>query len=99
MTKFISDKQEHQTKKKQEGKHKLIYYVGNKHWKSMSASSPRISSSQQGLFLAVYLIYLFNGVTTWKGSKQKTTNGWQIFNRQCMLVYLSLMASTTVKMA
>jgi hypothetical protein len=24
---------------------------------------------------------------------------WQIFNRQRMLVYLSLMASTTVKMA
>jgi hypothetical protein len=24
---------------------------------------------------------------------------WQIFNKQCMLVYLSLMASTTVNMA
>jgi hypothetical protein len=42
MTKFISDKQEHQTKQKQEGKQKLIYYVWNKHRKSMSASSPRI---------------------------------------------------------
>jgi hypothetical protein len=71
MTKFISDKQEHQTKQKQEGKQKLIYYVWNKHWKSMSASSPRISSSPQGLLLAVYLIDLFNGVATWKGSKQK----------------------------
>jgi hypothetical protein len=37
----------------------------------MSASSPRISSNPQGLLLAVYLIDLFNGVATWKGSKQK----------------------------
>jgi hypothetical protein len=66
MTKFISDKQEHQTKQKQEGKQKLICYVWNKHRKSMSASSPRISSSQQGLLLAVYLIDFFNGVATWK---------------------------------
>jgi hypothetical protein len=48
MTKFISDKQEHQTRQKQEEKQKLIYYVWNKNWTSMSASSPRISSSQQG---------------------------------------------------
>jgi hypothetical protein len=27
---------------------------------------PRISSSQQGFLLAVYLIDLFNGVATWK---------------------------------
>jgi hypothetical protein len=71
MTKFISDKQEHQAKKKQEGEQTLIYYVWNKHRKSMSASSPRISSNQQRFLLAVYLIYLFNGVATWKGSKQK----------------------------
>jgi hypothetical protein len=71
MTKFISGKQEHQTKQKQEGKQKLIYYVWNKHRKSMSASSPIISSSEQGLLLVVYLIYFFNGVATWKGSKQK----------------------------
>jgi hypothetical protein len=38
MTKFISDKQEHQTRKKQEEKQKLIYYVWNKNWTSMSAS-------------------------------------------------------------
>jgi hypothetical protein len=62
MTKFILDKQEHQTRKKQEEKQKLIYYVWNKNWTSMSASSPRISSSPQGLLLAVYLIDLFNGV-------------------------------------
>jgi hypothetical protein len=37
----------------------------------MSAFSPRISSSQQGLLLAVYLIYFFNGVATWKGAKQE----------------------------
>jgi hypothetical protein len=66
MTKFISDKQEHQTRKKQEEKQKLIYYVWNKNWTSMSASSPRISSSPQGFLLAVYLIDLFNGVATWK---------------------------------
>jgi hypothetical protein len=50
---------------------KLIIKFGNKNWTSMSASSPRISSSPQGLLLAVYLIDLFNGVATWKGSKQK----------------------------
>jgi hypothetical protein len=66
MTKFISDKQEHQTRKKQEEKQKLIYYVWNKNWTSMSASSLRISSSEQRLLLAVYLIDLFNGVATWK---------------------------------
>jgi hypothetical protein len=66
MTKFISDKQEHQTRKKQEEKQKLIYYVWNKNWTSMSASFPRISSSQQRLLLAVYLIDLFNRVATWK---------------------------------
>jgi hypothetical protein len=71
MTKFISDKQEHQKKKKQEGKKNLICYVWNKHWKSMSASSPRISRSQQGLVLVVYLIYFFYGFTTWKGSRKK----------------------------
>jgi hypothetical protein len=37
----------------------------------MSASPPRISSSPQGLLLAVYLTALFNGVATWKRSKQK----------------------------
>jgi hypothetical protein len=66
MTQFISDKQEHQTKQKKEEKQKLIYYVWNKHWKSMSASSPRISSNPQGFLLAVYLIDLFNGVATCK---------------------------------
>jgi hypothetical protein len=66
MTKFISGKQEHQTRKKQEEKQKLIYYVWNKNWTSMSASSLRISSSEQRLLLAVYLIDLFNGVATWK---------------------------------
>jgi hypothetical protein len=37
----------------------------------MSASPPRISSSPQGLLLAVYLTDLFNGVATWKRSTQK----------------------------
>jgi hypothetical protein len=37
----------------------------------VSASPPRISSNPQGLLLAVYLTYLFNGVATWNGSKQK----------------------------
>jgi hypothetical protein len=32
----------------------------------MSASSPRISSSQQGFLLVVYLIHFFNEVATWK---------------------------------
>ena len=53
-------------RKKQEEKQKLIYYVWNKNWTSMSASSLRISSSQQRFLLAVYLIDLFNGVATWK---------------------------------
>jgi hypothetical protein len=66
MTKLISYKQEHQTRTKQEEKQKLIYYVWNKNWTSMSASSPIISSSQQGFLLAVYLIDFFNGVPTWK---------------------------------
>jgi hypothetical protein len=37
----------------------------------MSASSPRLSSSLQGFLPIVYLIDLFNGVATWKESKQK----------------------------
>jgi hypothetical protein len=43
----------------------------NKNRIPVSASSPRISSSPQGLLLAVYLTDLFNGVATWKGIKQK----------------------------
>jgi hypothetical protein len=57
--------------KEKKEKQKLIYYVWNKNWTSMSASSPRISSSPQGFILTIYLTNLFNGVTTWKRSKQK----------------------------
>ena len=71
MTKFISDKQEHQNKAKTRRKTKVKFIkFGNKDWISVSASLPRISSNQQGLLLAVYLIDLFNGVATWKKNTQ-----------------------------
>jgi hypothetical protein len=66
MTKFTSDKQEHQTKQKQEGKQKLNLLSLEQELDTSECFSPRISSSQQGLLLAVYLIDLFNGVATWK---------------------------------
>jgi hypothetical protein len=66
MTKFISDKQGHQTKQKQEEKQKLNLLSLEQELDINECFSPRISSSQQGLLLAVYLIDLFNGVATWK---------------------------------
>jgi hypothetical protein len=70
MTKFMkqtgaSDK----VKTRRKTKVRLLSW--NKDWIPVSASSPRISSSPQGLLLAVYLTDLFNGVATWKGSEQK----------------------------
>ena len=70
MTKFMkqtgaSDK----VKTRRKTKVRLLGW--NKNWIPVSASFPRISSSSQGLLLAVYLTDLFNGVATWKGSKQK----------------------------
>jgi hypothetical protein len=70
MTKFIKQTRA-SNKAKTRRKTKVNLLIWNKNWIPVSASSPRISSSPQGLLLAVYLTDLFNGVATWKGSKQK----------------------------
>jgi hypothetical protein len=70
MTRFIKQTRA-SDKAKTRRKTKVRFLSWNKNWIPVSASSPRISSSPQGLLLAVYLIDLFNGVATWKGSKQK----------------------------
>jgi hypothetical protein len=69
MTKFIKQTRA-SNKAKTRRKTKVNLLIWNKNWISVSASSPRISSSQQGLLLAVYLTDLFNGVATWKGTTQ-----------------------------
>jgi hypothetical protein len=51
-------------------KEKVRLLSWNKNWISVSASSPRISSSPQRLLLVVYPIDLFNGVATWKESHE-----------------------------
>jgi hypothetical protein len=69
MTKFI--KQTRSSNKKQtRRKTKVNLLSWNKNWTLMSASSPRFSSSPQGLLRAVYLTDLFDGVSTWKGITQ-----------------------------
>jgi hypothetical protein len=65
MTKFIKQtRASNKVKTRRKAKVRLLSW--NKNWISVSASSPRISSSPQGLLLAVYLTDLFNGVATWK---------------------------------
>jgi hypothetical protein len=70
MTKFMKQTRA-SDKVKTRRKTKVRLLSWNKDWIPVSASSPRISSSSQGLLLAVYLTDLFNGVATWKGGKQK----------------------------
>jgi hypothetical protein len=69
MTKFIKQtRASNKAKTRRKTKVKLLSW--NKNWISVSASSPRLSSSPQGLLLVVYLTDLFNGVATWKGTTQ-----------------------------
>ena len=70
MTKFIKQTRA-SNKAKTRKKTKVKLLSRNKNWISVSASSPRLSISPQRLLLVVYLIDLFNGVATWKESKQK----------------------------
>jgi hypothetical protein len=61
----------------------------------VSGSHPRISSNPQGLLLAVYLIDLFNGVATWKGTTQiqpmlvQIILGTKVFITQFLKIKLS----------
>jgi hypothetical protein len=65
MTKFIKQTRA-SNKVKTRRKTKVNLLSWNKNWISVSASSPRFSSSPQGLLLVVYLTDFFNGVATWE---------------------------------
>jgi hypothetical protein len=69
MTKFIKQTRA-SNKAKTRRKTKVNLLSWNKNWISVSVSSPRLSSSPQGLLLVVDLTDLFNGVATWKGTTQ-----------------------------